>query len=210
MPSRICQRRGGSPATRSRPIALSFRLPVLLVAGSRCCRGAASTHTSHTRDEAIPTMRVPAMIAAVALVLAACGGEKKRAETTETTEVPATHRDCGPGRRRAPPTWWRWCRTARRSSSSPAELTHQGGRCRDVQERLGRPAQRAVLCRQHPGWRGGGHRRRDPEQAGPVGLGARERGRRDLDLFAGAPVGDYRFTCLPHMAMGMHGKITVQ
>ena len=26
---------------------------------------------------------------------------------------------------------------------------------------------------------------------------------------AGAPVGDYRFTCTPHMAMGMHGKITV-
>jgi plastocyanin len=28
--------------------------------------------------------------------------------------------------------------------------------------------------------------------------------------FAGAPVGEYRFTCLPHAAMGMHGKITVQ
>ena len=28
--------------------------------------------------------------------------------------------------------------------------------------------------------------------------------------FAGAPTGEYRFTCLPHAAMGMHGKITVQ
>jgi plastocyanin len=27
--------------------------------------------------------------------------------------------------------------------------------------------------------------------------------------FAGAPVGEYRFTCTPHKAMGMHGKITV-
>ena len=27
--------------------------------------------------------------------------------------------------------------------------------------------------------------------------------------FANAPVGDYRFTCTPHMAMGMNGKITV-
>jgi plastocyanin len=27
--------------------------------------------------------------------------------------------------------------------------------------------------------------------------------------FAGAPAGDYKFTCTPHMAMGMHGKITV-
>jgi plastocyanin len=28
--------------------------------------------------------------------------------------------------------------------------------------------------------------------------------------FAGAPVGDYRFFCLPHQAMGMKGMITVQ
>ena len=28
--------------------------------------------------------------------------------------------------------------------------------------------------------------------------------------FAGAPVGQYKFTCLPHMATGMHGSITVQ
>ena len=28
--------------------------------------------------------------------------------------------------------------------------------------------------------------------------------------FAGAPVGEYHFTCLPHAALGMHGKITVQ
>ena len=27
--------------------------------------------------------------------------------------------------------------------------------------------------------------------------------------FANAPVGDYKFTCTPHMAMGMNGKITV-
>ena len=28
--------------------------------------------------------------------------------------------------------------------------------------------------------------------------------------FAGAPTGEYKFTCLPHSALGMHGKITVQ
>jgi plastocyanin len=27
--------------------------------------------------------------------------------------------------------------------------------------------------------------------------------------FANAPVGEYKFTCTPHMAMAMHGKITV-
>jgi plastocyanin len=28
--------------------------------------------------------------------------------------------------------------------------------------------------------------------------------------FAGAPEGIYRFYCLPHLAMGMHGVITVE
>lgn len=28
--------------------------------------------------------------------------------------------------------------------------------------------------------------------------------------FANAPVGEYKFTCTPHMALGMHGKVTVQ
>ena len=28
--------------------------------------------------------------------------------------------------------------------------------------------------------------------------------------FANAPTGEYKFYCLPHLALGMHGKITVQ
>ena len=28
--------------------------------------------------------------------------------------------------------------------------------------------------------------------------------------FAGAPVGEYKFFCLPHLAMGMTGKLTIQ
>ena len=28
--------------------------------------------------------------------------------------------------------------------------------------------------------------------------------------FVGTPAGEYKFTCLPHMALGMHGKVTVQ
>jgi hypothetical protein len=28
--------------------------------------------------------------------------------------------------------------------------------------------------------------------------------------FTNAPAGDYKFYCLPHLALGMHGKITVQ
>ena len=28
--------------------------------------------------------------------------------------------------------------------------------------------------------------------------------------FTNAPTGEYKFYCLPHLALGMHGKITVQ
>ena len=28
--------------------------------------------------------------------------------------------------------------------------------------------------------------------------------------FAGAPTGEYKFYCLPHLALGMKGKVTVQ
>jgi plastocyanin len=28
--------------------------------------------------------------------------------------------------------------------------------------------------------------------------------------FAGAPAGEYKFYCLPHLALGMKGRITVQ
>ena len=28
--------------------------------------------------------------------------------------------------------------------------------------------------------------------------------------FTNAPAGEYKFYCLPHLALGMHGKITVQ
>jgi plastocyanin len=31
-----------------------------------------------------------------------------------------------------------------------------------------------------------------------------------VNVAASAPTGDYRFTCQPHSAMGMHGKLTVQ
>lgn len=28
--------------------------------------------------------------------------------------------------------------------------------------------------------------------------------------FAGAPTGEYKYTCTPHMALGMHAKLTIQ
>jgi plastocyanin len=49
-----------------------------------------------------------------------------------------------------------------------------------------------------------------PNKQGPLASSLVNAGEEISISFAGAPVGDYRFVCLPHMAMGMHGKITVQ
>ena len=51
---------------------------------------------------------------------------------------------------------------------------------------------------------------KDPDQMGPLSSKLLTEPNATLMVsFAGAPAGDYRFTCTPHMAMAMHGKITV-
>lgn len=187
-------------------MALSFRLPVILVAGSRRCRGAASTHTSHTRDEARRTMRVPAMIAAVALVLAACGGEKKEgAESTETPEATAPAAAAVTGTTHVV----EMIQDGTTFKFSPAELSIKAGDAVTFKSVSGGlhnvqfwpdsipPASAAVLDAAIL------------NKQGPLASALLNTGEEMTINFAGAPAGEYKFTCLPHMAMGMHGKITV-
>ena len=50
-----------------------------------------------------------------------------------------------------------------------------------------------------------------PDQMGPLqGPLLAEPDKTYKVSFAGAPAGVYKFYCLPHLALGMHGKITVQ
>lgn len=49
-----------------------------------------------------------------------------------------------------------------------------------------------------------------PDKSGPLSSPMIEAGATYTVTFANAPVGDYKFFCLPHQAMGMKGQITVQ
>lgn len=187
---------------------LSLRLPVILVAGSRRCRGAASTHTSHTRDEARRTMRVPAMIAAVALVLAACGGEKKEgAETTETTPeatAPAAAAVTG--------TTYvvEMVQDGATFKFSPAELSIKAGDAVTFKSVSGGLHNVQFWGDSIPTGAAAVIDAAITNKQGPLASALLNTGEEITINFAGAPVGEYKFTCLPHMAMGMHGKITVQ
>jgi plastocyanin len=152
-------------------------------------------------------MRVPAMIAAVALVLAACGGEKT--ETTETTETAPATTETAP---------------ATTGTTHTVEMVQDGAAFKYVPADLTIKAGDVVVFKSVSG---GLHNVQfyadsiPPNAAavidaaitnkqGPLASALVNAGEEITISFAGAPAGDYRFVCLPHMAMGMAGKITVQ
>jgi plastocyanin len=49
-----------------------------------------------------------------------------------------------------------------------------------------------------------------PDKMGPLASPMLETGAAYTVSFAGAPLGEYKYYCLPHQAMGMKGMITVQ
>ncbi|MEO5825862.1 MAG: plastocyanin/azurin family copper-binding protein [Gemmatimonadales bacterium] len=49
-----------------------------------------------------------------------------------------------------------------------------------------------------------------PNRQGPLATELVDVGQSVTISFAGAPTGDYKFFCLPHQTMNMHGMITVQ
>lgn len=151
-------------------------------------------------------MRVPAMIAAVALVLAACGGDKT--ESTETSEVPAATETA----------------SATTGTTHEVQMVQDGAAFKYVPAELTIKAGDVVVFKSVSGglhnvqfWADsiptGASAVIDAaisNKQGPLASALVNAGEEISISFAGAPVGDYRFTCLPHMAMGMHGKITVQ
>ncbi len=149
-------------------------------------------------------MRVPAMIAAVALVLAACGGEK--------TEAP----EAGEGTTTAAP--------AVTGTTHVVDMVQDGAAFKFVPAEITIKAGDAITFKSVSGGMHNVHFWGDSiptgaaavldaaitNKQGPLSSALLNMGEEITINFAGAPVGEYRFTCLPHMAMGMHGKITIE
>ena len=156
-------------------------------------------------------MRVTSMVAAVAFVLAACGGEKK----ADNTPAAATDSAAATAPAAAAPAT---------GTTHDVDMTMVDGQPRFVPETLTvKPGDAVRFVNKE----GGPHNIQFWSDSLPAGGAAAisidkqlapmesemmvDQGATFTVTFAAnAPTGSYGFTCVPHGAMGMHGKITVQ
>lgn len=157
-------------------------------------------------------MRVPAMLAAVALVLAACGGDKKVDTSADSmamvppaaTDQPAMTPGTGTTHE------IHMVQEGETFKYMPANLTIKSGDVvvfksvsgglHNVQfEETGIPAGALDILNANI-----------PNRQGPLASELVDVGQSITISFAGAPVGEYKYFCLPHQTMNMNGVITVQ
>lgn len=160
-------------------------------------------------------MRVTSMVAGLAIVLAACGGEKKAADQT-TTATPDTA--AAP---MAPPAAApaggganhdvNMTLNGAKYEFQPAELTIKAGDVITFHNKSGGPHNVSFWGDSIPKGADATLKSAMPDQMAPLeGPLLTEQDGTYKIAFTGAPTGEYKFYCLPHLALGMHGKITVQ
>lgn len=158
-------------------------------------------------------MRVTSMLAGLAIVLAACGGEKK-AEDQSTTATPEQQPAAAPPAAPAGGGATHDVNMALEGSKyvfDPAELTIKAGDVVNFHNKSGGPHNVSFWADSIPKGAADVLKGSMPDQMAPLeGPLLTEPDAVYKVSFAGAPTGDYKFYCLPHLALGMHGKIKVQ
>ncbi len=154
-------------------------------------------------------MRVTSMVAGLALVLAACGGEKKaddQSTTTATPDQPAAAPAAGGAAHDVNMTL-----QGTTYKFDPAELTIKAGDVVNFHNKSGGPHNVSFWADSIPSGAADALKAGMADQMAPLEgpLLTEPEGVYKVS-FAGAPTGTYKFYCLPHLALGMHGKITVQ
>jgi plastocyanin len=157
-------------------------------------------------------MRVISLMAALATVLAACGGEKKTSEKTTTT----TPEQQAPAPAAAP---------AATGATHDVNMVLEGGQYKYVPDNLtiksgdvvqfhnksGGPHNVSFWPDSIPSGAADALKAGMPDQMSPLQSNLlTEQDAVYKVSFGNAPKGDYKFYCLPHLALKMHGKITVQ
>lgn len=159
-------------------------------------------------------MRVTSMVAGLALVLAACGGEKKpEAQSTTTTAAPEQPAAAPAAEPAAGGTAHDVNMVLDGSTYKydPAELTIKAGDVVNFHNKSGGPHNVSFWTDSIPSGAADVLKGAMPDQMAPLeGPLLTEQDAVYKVSFAGAPTGAYKFYCLPHLALGMHGKITVQ
>jgi plastocyanin len=159
------------------------------------------------------TMRMTSMVAGLAVVLAACGGEKK------TQDQPAVGDSAGapaPSAAAAPAGTGKTHDVSMILDGSkykfdPDNLTIQSGDMVRYHNKSGGPHNVSFWPDSVPGGAADVLKKNMPNQMAPLeGPLLTEPDAVYEVSFAGAPKGDYKFYCLPHLALGMRGKLTVK
>ena len=158
-------------------------------------------------------MRVTSMVAGLAIVLAACGGEKKAEEQTTTAapEKPAAAPAAAPEAAAGGNHDVNMMLDGSTYKFDPAELTIKAGDVVTFHNKSGGPHNVSFWADSIPAGGADKLKAAMPDQMAPLeGPLLTEVDGTYKISFAGAPTGEYKFYCLPHLALGMHGKITVQ
>ena len=160
-------------------------------------------------------MRVTSMVAGLAIALAACGGEKKpEAQSTTTTTAAPEQPAAAPAAAPAAGGTNHDVNMVLDGSTykyDPAELTIKAGDVVTFHNKSGGPHNVSFWTDSIPSGAADVLKGTMPDQMAPLeGPLLTEPDAAYKISFTGAPTGEYKFYCLPHLALGMHGKLTVQ
>jgi plastocyanin len=161
-------------------------------------------------------MRVTSMLAGLALVLAACGGGEQKTEDQQTTATPdqaAPPPAAGDAAPAAGGTTHDVNMVLEGSSYKyvPDQLTIKAGDVVRFHNKSGGPHNVSFWADSIPSGAADALKAGMPDQMAPLeGSLLTEVDAIYTVNFANAPAGEYKFYCLPHLALGMKGKLTVQ
>jgi len=163
-------------------------------------------------------MRVTSMLAGLAFVLAACGGGEQKAGEQQTTTTPDQAAPAGeaPAGGAAPAAGGTTHDVNMVLEGStykfvPDQLTIKSGDVVRYHNVSGGPHNVSFWSDSIPGGAAEALKAGMPDQMAPLegSLLTEPNGIYTVN-FANAPAGEYKFYCLPHLALGMKGKLTVQ
>jgi plastocyanin len=155
------------------------------------------------------------MVAGLALVLAACGGEKKAEDQTTTTATPeqpaAADQPAAPAAGGGASHDVNMVLEGSTYKFDPSELSIKAGDVVTFHNKSGGPHNVSFWADSIPAGAADKLKAGMPDQMAPLEgpLLTEPEGVYKV-TFAGTPTGEYKFYCLPHLALGMHGKITVK